>query len=193
MPDIWPATPRSRPVRRRWRKSACKYRPGGTRPVRHCRIRPSRRNAAAGSGLRWKTTYASVFSFDVVMAVPCSSFEESLRSLVRDGLVPGRTKSWVNRRQDLGIGCGNYGREQRIRELQPLGWSVPAIRSEYPFGWWHPGAVTLTVTSALIVPGEAARQLPDQSTFIRVRASLTDSSRPRGARSITSFWLRSAD
>ena len=30
-------------------------------------------------------------------------------------------------------------------------------------------------------PARAACQLPDQSTIIRVRASLTDSSRPRGA------------
>src|SRR5713226_4130621 len=38
------------------------------------------------------------------------------------------------------------------------------------------------------LPGRAACQLPDQSTIIRVRASLTDSSRPRGARSIASVW-----
>jgi hypothetical protein len=38
------------------------------------------------------------------------------------------------------------------------------------------------------VPSRAACQLPDQSTFIRVRPSLTDSSRPRGARSFASFW-----
>jgi hypothetical protein len=38
------------------------------------------------------------------------------------------------------------------------------------------------------LPGRAACQLPDQSTIIRVRPSLTDSSRPRGARSIASFW-----
>src|SRR5450755_4141888 len=31
------------------------------------------------------------------------------------------------------------------------------------------------------LPGRAACQLPDQSTIIRVRPSLTDSSRPRGA------------
>jgi hypothetical protein len=37
------------------------------------------------------------------------------------------------------------------------------------------------------LPGRAACQLPDQSTIIRVRPSLTDSSRPRGARSIASF------
>ena len=37
------------------------------------------------------------------------------------------------------------------------------------------------------LPGRAACQLPDQSTIIRVRPSLTDSSRPRGARSIASL------
>ena len=37
------------------------------------------------------------------------------------------------------------------------------------------------------LPGRAACQLPDQSTIIRVRPSLSDSSRPRGARSIASF------
>ena len=37
------------------------------------------------------------------------------------------------------------------------------------------------------LPGRAACQLPDQSTIIRVRSSLTDSSRPRGARSIASI------
>src|ERR1019366_5413452 len=37
------------------------------------------------------------------------------------------------------------------------------------------------------VPRPAACQLPDQSTIIRVRPSLTDSSRPRGARSIASI------
>jgi len=36
------------------------------------------------------------------------------------------------------------------------------------------------------LPGCAACQLPDQSTIIRVRPSLTGSSRPRGARSIAS-------
>src|SRR5277367_3131729 len=36
------------------------------------------------------------------------------------------------------------------------------------------------------LPGRAACQLPDQSTIIRVRPSLTDSSRPRGARSMQS-------
>jgi hypothetical protein len=36
------------------------------------------------------------------------------------------------------------------------------------------------------LPGRAACQLPDQSTIIRVRPSLTDSSRPRGARSLAS-------
>ena len=40
------------------------------------------------------------------------------------------------------------------------------------------------------LPGRAACQLPDQSTIIRVRPSLTDSSRPRGARSIASFGGR---
>jgi hypothetical protein len=35
------------------------------------------------------------------------------------------------------------------------------------------------------LPGRAACQLPDQSTIIRVRSSLTDSSRPWGARSIS--------
>jgi hypothetical protein len=39
------------------------------------------------------------------------------------------------------------------------------------------------------LPDRAACQLPDQSTIIRVRPSLTDSSRPRGARSIASLWL----
>ena len=38
------------------------------------------------------------------------------------------------------------------------------------------------------LPGRAACQLPDQSTIIRVRSSLTDSSRPRGARSFASVW-----
>jgi hypothetical protein len=38
------------------------------------------------------------------------------------------------------------------------------------------------------LPGRAACQLPDQSTIIRVRPSLTGSSRPRGARSIASVW-----
>jgi hypothetical protein len=37
------------------------------------------------------------------------------------------------------------------------------------------------------LPGRAACQLPDQSTIIRVRPSLTDGSRPRGARSFASF------
>jgi hypothetical protein len=37
------------------------------------------------------------------------------------------------------------------------------------------------------LPGRAACQLPDQSTIIRVRGSLTDSSRPRGARSLASI------
>src|SRR5271156_6573161 len=37
------------------------------------------------------------------------------------------------------------------------------------------------------LPGRAACQLPDQSTIIRVRPSLTDSSRPRGARPIASL------
>jgi hypothetical protein len=37
------------------------------------------------------------------------------------------------------------------------------------------------------LPGRVACQLPDQSTIIRVRPSLTDSSRPRGARSNASF------
>src|SRR5205807_562663 len=36
------------------------------------------------------------------------------------------------------------------------------------------------------LPDRAACQLPDQSTIIRVRPSLTGSSRPRGARSIAS-------
>ena len=40
------------------------------------------------------------------------------------------------------------------------------------------------------LPGRAACQLPDQSTIIRVRPSLTGSSRPRGARSFTSFRAR---
>src|SRR6202035_2841235 len=42
------------------------------------------------------------------------------------------------------------------------------------------------------LPSRAACQLPDQSTIIRVRPSPTDSSRPRGARSIASV-CRSAD
>jgi hypothetical protein len=37
------------------------------------------------------------------------------------------------------------------------------------------------------LPGRAACQLADQSTFIRVRPFLTDSSRPRAARSFASF------
>jgi hypothetical protein len=37
------------------------------------------------------------------------------------------------------------------------------------------------------LPGRAAWQLPDQSTIIRVRPSLTDGLRPWGARSIASF------
>src|SRR6202011_4979826 len=37
------------------------------------------------------------------------------------------------------------------------------------------------------LPGRAACQLPDQSTIIRVRPSLTDSSPPRGARSFASI------
>ena len=41
------------------------------------------------------------------------------------------------------------------------------------------------------LPGRAACQLPDQSTIIRVRPSLTGSSRPRGARSFASLWGRS--
>ena len=40
------------------------------------------------------------------------------------------------------------------------------------------------------LPGRAACQLPDQSTIIRVRPSLTDSSRPRGARSWAPFARR---
>src|SRR5215510_3484393 len=36
------------------------------------------------------------------------------------------------------------------------------------------------------LPGRVACQLPDQSTIIRVRPSLTGSSRPRGARSFAS-------
>ena len=40
------------------------------------------------------------------------------------------------------------------------------------------------------LPGRAACQLPDQSTIIRVRPSLTDSSRPRGARSKARFEHR---
>jgi hypothetical protein len=43
------------------------------------------------------------------------------------------------------------------------------------------------------LPGRAACQLPDQSTIIRVRPSLTDSSRPRGARSFASVWPRTDD
>ena len=43
------------------------------------------------------------------------------------------------------------------------------------------------------LPGRAACQLPDQSTIIRVRPSLTDSSRPRGARSIASVWSDHGD
>src|SRR5262249_3651586 len=43
------------------------------------------------------------------------------------------------------------------------------------------------------LPGRAACQLPDQSTIIRVRSSLTDSSRPRGARSLASFLARLPD
>ena len=35
------------------------------------------------------------------------------------------------------------------------------------------------------LPDRAARQLPDLSTIIRVRSSLTDGSRPRGALPIT--------
>src|SRR5213078_2867920 len=35
------------------------------------------------------------------------------------------------------------------------------------------------------LPSQAARQLPDLSTIIRVRSSLTDGSRPRGALPIT--------
>ena len=38
------------------------------------------------------------------------------------------------------------------------------------------------------LPDRAACQLPDQSTIIRVRPSLTGSSRPRGARSFASVW-----
>jgi hypothetical protein len=38
------------------------------------------------------------------------------------------------------------------------------------------------------LPSRAACQLPDQSTIIRVRPSLTGSSRPRGARSNASVW-----
>jgi hypothetical protein len=49
-----------------------------------------------------------------------------------------------------------------------------------------------------LLPGRAACQLPDQSTIIRVRPSLTDSSRPRGARSKASIlacppYVRLAD
>ena len=43
------------------------------------------------------------------------------------------------------------------------------------------------------LPGRAACQLPDQSTIIRVRPSLTDSSRPRGARSFASVGQPAAD
>src|ERR1700686_179898 len=50
------------------------------------------------------------FSFDVVMATPCSKFEGSLRALGGFGLVPGRTKSWMVRCQNLGRRCGIYGR-----------------------------------------------------------------------------------
>src|ERR1700694_5217895 len=66
----------------------------------------------AAPGLRWKTAYASVFSFDVVMALPCSKFDRSLWSSAGFRLVSGRTKSWIARCQVLGIGCGNYGRRQ---------------------------------------------------------------------------------
>ena len=41
------------------------------------------------------------------------------------------------------------------------------------------------------LPGRAACQLPDQSTIIRVRSSLTDSSRPWGARSISPIIVAS--
>src|ERR1700694_3840262 len=50
------------------------------------------------------------FSFDIAMAVPCSRFEGSLRSLADIRLVPGRTKSWIKREQDLGRSCEIYGR-----------------------------------------------------------------------------------
>src|ERR1700733_952418 len=67
-----------------------------------CAIRLSRQIAPAASGLGWKTTYASDFSFDVVMATPCSKFEGSLGAPAPARLVPGRTKSWIARCQDLG-------------------------------------------------------------------------------------------
>src|SRR5450631_2623294 len=46
-----------------------------------------------------------------------------------------------------------------------------------------PKAAFVTRLQPCRLPGRTARQLPDQSTTLWVRSSLTDGSRPRGARS----------
>ena len=45
----------------------------------------------------------------------------------------------------------------------------------------QPPKVTFVARPTHQLPSETARQLPDLSTIIRVRSSLTDGSRPRGA------------
>jgi hypothetical protein len=50
--------------------------------------------------------------------VPIS--KKSRRSVVLTGLVPGRTKSWIGRCQDLGRSCRNYGRpRQELSKARP--------------------------------------------------------------------------
>src|ERR1700681_1426840 len=71
------------------------------------------------------------FSFDVAMAEPCSRFEGSLRSLACVRLVPGRTKSWIKREQDLGRSCEIYGRLGQ--EMSKGGQCGQAVSSIYVF------------------------------------------------------------
>ena len=49
-------------------------------------------------------------------------------------------------------------------------------------GLWHVAARAASRASCCRLPGQAARQLPDQSTTLRVESSSTDDSRLRGAR-----------